>query len=64
MVAVFLMVAAEEAHQIGNQGNAQKDGQAEKQDADDSAKAAFAFGLLFGFLWFGVFAFLRFLVLF
>ena len=58
------MVAAEETHQIGNQGDAQKHGQAEKQDADDFAKAAFFFRFLLGFLRFGIFAFLRFVALF
>ena len=58
------MASAEKAHQIGNQSEAQEDGKAEKQDADDFCQTAVRFLLLFVFLRFGVFAFGRFFAFF
>ena len=57
LVAVLLMVPAEETHQVGNQGNAQKDRQAEEQDTDDLAKATVGLLLPFVFLRLGLFVF-------
>ena len=55
LVAQLLMVVAKETHQIGKQGDAQEDGQADEQDADDLSDAAIGFFLCFAFL--GLFAF-------
>ena len=64
LVAVLLMVPAEKVDQVRNQGETEKHGKADEQDADDFPHAAIRFLLLFGFLRFGCLAFGRFLTLF
>ena len=64
LVTKLLMVSAEEAHQIRNQGEEQEHGKADEHNADNTLHAAVRCFFLVGFLRFAAFVFGHFLALF